>query len=233
MTPEEMETEMKQRMSDYSTTKVSSGASSFPLRADVNNSSEGGIDKGKIEVENMQNIINGIKSFMKGKSDYEGVQIEPSKINSSVAPSNKLNDFENFDFSRLKSILQPVDEEEISRNQQKRTTETNQSEELSKYFTADDLEQLSSDSDSDDDSCFEENDLNNNDTGIVESSVEAVNGTANFFVSNKTNNKIHRTSYHSDVELDSDDEIEDFDSEIGEDDLDFYKEYEVVILFYN
>ena len=131
MTPEELDEEMNKRM------QTEAGVASAPEVVSEGGESIGrerGTSSGDDEAKQMQDIIDGIKTFMAGKSDYDGVQVKKAsaekkqqkqtkakmgeavqgsastataamETSSSLAEDNP-SDFSNLNFDYISSMLQ-------------------------------------------------------------------------------------------------------------------------------
>eukprot|EP01036_Dinobryon_divergens_P032808 gene32808-42473_t len=118
MTPEELDVEMNKRMQ-----AEAGGAANPPVEVDfsdgdgdgdANNKgkeSETGASGGNDEAKQMQDIIDGIKTFMAGKSDYDGVQLKtnkkkPERESDSAITSTAIDssDSGNLDFDYISKI---------------------------------------------------------------------------------------------------------------------------------
>ena len=133
MTPEELDVEMNKRM------QAEAGVAARPSEVvvseeegDANSKgkeAEAGAISGDDEAKQMQDIIDGIKTFMAGKSDYDGVQVNNKNKNNKTTTTKKekkkhnitasttamgsssniaedISDFGNLDFDYISNMLQ-------------------------------------------------------------------------------------------------------------------------------
>ena len=109
MTPEELDEEMNNRM------RAAGGTvpppTDLPEHCDFSDdapgtgSAAGATGGGANETKQMQDIVDGIKSFMSGKSDFDGVRIEKKKRSTMPAEKVAEDDLSGLDFDYMANVL--------------------------------------------------------------------------------------------------------------------------------